>query len=130
MQLGSSEFSTFFHRKLRSGRISFSLPIIVQFAMRSIHDLLKSPQIFSTNGINPTILYMIYMIYKKVQFPLFFFAMAKKRKAAESMGPTTGADADPAGTTGIAGIAQYRVVGVPKIQVGASNIWLVLVSIG
>ena len=73
---------------------------------------------------------MIYMIYKKVQFPLFFFAMAKKRKAAESMGPTTGADADPAGTTGIAGIAQYRVVGVPKIQVGASNIWLVLVSIG
>lgn len=55
--------------------------------------------------------------------------MAKKRKAAESMGSTIGADADPAGTTGIAGIAQYRVVGVPKIQVGTSNIWLVLVSI-
>ena len=65
------------------------------------------------------------MIYKKVKFPLFFFAMAKKRKAAESMGSTTGAD--PAGTTGIAGIAQYRVVGVPKIQVGTSNIWLVLI---
>ena len=37
--------------------------------------------------------------------------MAKKRKAAESVGSTTGT-ADAADTADTAGIAQYRVVGV------------------
>ena len=41
--------------------------------------------------------------------------MAKKRKAAESVESITGA-ADAANAADTAGIAQCRVVGMPKIQ--------------